>query len=341
MFADVVTARDASSDSDSDEYFDPLEFSTIDESDEGDKFVSDSDSDDSDSESQFFDAEQPKSAVAHKSVSGKAPAAPQPTALPSPKLKTRSQNEIQRRTSLVGMSLTRRPSIPATVVVSAGKSNFDETLSTVPAGFKHREALPADKNFKVKVSLMKILKDSIGKDLSRITIPVQFAEPTNLLQRLVEDMQYIDVLENATKCNDSLKRLAYIAAFAAGGYAATINRLGKPFNPILGETYEWVNKDVGFRLISEQVSHHPQISALHAEGRDWVVWTTIFTKNKCVALRMFIVRSWNKFSNSNCLFSSSSADSGVSLLKFSPLELSTSPFHPMATISCGRKSPLA
>ena len=33
----------------------------------------------------------------------------------------------------------------------------------------------------------------------------------------------------------------------------------KPFNPHLGETYELVTED--YRMISEQVSHHPPISA--------------------------------------------------------------------------------
>lgn len=329
MFADVVTATDASSDSDSDEYFDPLEFSTVDDSDDdGDKFVSDSDSE-SDSDSQFFDADHQTGGSHGSKAKAESSAAP-PTSPSAHKLRMKTETEIQRRTSLVTLNiparksssllsvdeagekkpaspvgkpkssgsgtskspvavrpisqqaLMRRPSVPLTVVQSFGQQEFLDTLNTVPAGFKHRDSLPVDKNFKVKVSLVKILKDSIGKDLSRITIPVQFAEPTNLLQRLVEDMQYVNVLDAAAKCKDSLLRLAHVAGFAAGGYSGTIGRLGKPFNPLLGETYEWVNREQGFRLVSEQVSHHPQISALHAEGKEWAIWTTILTKNKYV-----------------------------------------------------------
>jgi hypothetical protein len=54
----------------------------------------------------------------------------------------------------------------------------------------------------------------------------------------------------------------------------------KPFNPILGETYEWVNSEKGFRLITEQVVHHPQVSACHLEHKDWTVWGSIWVKNK-------------------------------------------------------------
>lgn len=47
----------------------------------------------------------------------------------------------------------------------------------------------------------------------------------------------------------------YIAAFAISGYStATFRNRYKPFNPVLGETYECIREDRGFRLISEQVS---------------------------------------------------------------------------------------
>lgn len=49
--------------------------------------------------------------------------------------------------------------------------------------------------------------------------------------------------------------------------ASNWDRLGKPFNPLLGETYEF-EKD-GYRVICEQVSHHPPISAFHAESDDF------------------------------------------------------------------------
>ena len=46
----------------------------------------------------------------------------------------------------------------------------------------------------------------------------------------------------------------YIAAFAVSAYSSTYHRAGcKPFNPVLGETYECERPDRGFRFISEQV----------------------------------------------------------------------------------------
>jgi hypothetical protein len=49
-----------------------------------------------------------------------------------------------------------------------------------------------------------------------------------------------------------------VAAFAVSGYCSTYFRAGsKPFNPVLGETYECIREDKGFRFFSEQVSEVP------------------------------------------------------------------------------------
>lgn len=46
-----------------------------------------------------------------------------------------------------------------------------------------------------------------------------------------------------------------VAAFAVSGYSSTYYRAGsKPFNPVLGETYECIREDKGFCFFSEQVS---------------------------------------------------------------------------------------
>uniref|UniRef100_A0A8C5S7Y9 Oxysterol-binding protein n=1 Tax=Laticauda laticaudata TaxID=8630 RepID=A0A8C5S7Y9_LATLA len=87
-----------------------------------------------------------------------------------------------------------------------------------------------------------------------------------------------NILRN-TYWKDASKVL--IAAFATSGYASTYYRAGsKPFNPLLGETYECIREDKGFRFFSEQVSHHPPISACHCESKNFVFWQDIRWKNK-------------------------------------------------------------
>jgi len=46
-------------------------------------------------------------------------------------------------------------------------------------------------------------------------------------------MEYVDLLNIAVTKTDSAERAAYVAAFAASEYASTVNRVAKPFNPLL------------------------------------------------------------------------------------------------------------
>lgn len=112
----------------------------------------------------------------------------------------------------------------------------------------------------------------IGKDMTKMTLPVSFNEPTSLLQRVAEDMEYSDLLDIAADRKDSLERLLYVAAFAISEYASTVGRIAKPFNPLLGETYEYCRPDKGYRFFVEQVSHHPPIGAAWAESAKWEYW---------------------------------------------------------------------
>jgi oxysterol-binding protein 1 len=76
-----------------------------------------------------------------------------------------------------------------------------------------------------------------------------------LLHRLNEDYEYADLLDKAAQCKDICEQLAYVAVFTISSYSTTSNRTGKPFNPLLGETYECDRTDdLGWRCISEQVS---------------------------------------------------------------------------------------
>lgn len=53
---------------------------------------------------------------------------------------------------------------------------------------------------------------------------------------------------------NELMRILNIAAFAVSGYASTQGRQCKPFNPLLGETYEADYPDKGLKFFSEKVT---------------------------------------------------------------------------------------
>ncbi|XP_015742730.1 oxysterol-binding protein-related protein 7 isoform X2 [Python bivittatus] len=148
-------------------------------------------------------------------------------------------------------------------------------------GIARRNCLPASHNHANDISVWNILRNNIGKDLSKVSMPVQLNEPLNMLQRLCEELEYSALLDAASRSLDPCERLLCIAAFAVSAYASTYYRAGsKPFNPVLGETYECVRPDKGFRFISEQVSHHPPISACHVESDSFILWQDMKWKNK-------------------------------------------------------------
>lgn len=109
-----------------------------------------------------------------------------------------------------------------------------------------------------------MLKNAIGRDLTRITLPATINEPLSALQRGAEEFEYYQILEKAAACADPQERLVYITAFVLSSYNSGLLRDNKPFNPLLGETYEWQDENLLF--IAEQVSHHPPVSCFCAKG---------------------------------------------------------------------------
>ena len=67
-----------------------------------------------------------------------------------------------------------------------------------------------------------------------------------------------------------MRRLLYVTGFAVAQYRCSDKRLNKPFNPILGETFEM--KTPNFLYFGEQVSHHPPISAAHVISDHYELW---------------------------------------------------------------------
>nr|GMC91849.1 oxysterol-binding protein-related protein 3A-like [Ipomoea batatas] len=119
----------------------------------------------------------------------------------------------------------------------------------------------------------------IGADVtSLVSLPVIICEPMTNLQKMAELMEYSYLLKLADECEDPHMKLVYAASWFISLYYA-IQRTWKPFNPILGETYEMVNHD-GIRFIAEQVSHHPPMGAAHAENEHFSYDITSKVKTK-------------------------------------------------------------
>lgn len=60
------------------------------------------------------------------------------------------------------------------------------------------------------------------------------------------------------------------------GYSLCYIEMQKPFNPILGETYQGVID--GCPVYGEQISHHPPISTVLFKGRGYTVYGNLQAK---------------------------------------------------------------
>ena len=137
------------------------------------------------------------------------------------------------------------PTRPLTSQDSNDKSHRRQRRMTIPERPNH------------SLNLWSVMKNAIGKELTKIPMPVNFNEPLSMLQRITEDLEYAELLHKAAKIKDSCEQLSYVAAFCASHYATTSVRTGKPFNPLLGETFECDRTDdLGWRSIAEQVREH-------------------------------------------------------------------------------------
>ena len=77
----------------------------------------------------------------------------------------------------------------------------------MPLQPRRRSALPAPSPSTGGVSLWNILRNNIGKDLSKVAMPVQLNEPLNTLQRLCEELEYSELLDTANQTKDPYQRM--------------------------------------------------------------------------------------------------------------------------------------
>lgn len=83
---------------------------------------------------------------------------------------------------------------------------FSPAVSSVVTLTRRRAALPSPCPSS-SVSLWNILRNNIGKDLSKVAMPVQLNEPLNTLQRLCEELEYSDLLDTANQTPDPYQRM--------------------------------------------------------------------------------------------------------------------------------------
>ncbi|KAI3847108.1 hypothetical protein MKX03_012435 [Papaver bracteatum] len=104
-----------------------------------------------------------------------------------------------------------------------------------------------------------------GSDLTRFQLPPLFNLPKSSLQCFGESLYCTggsdDILSRCSDGKSPIDRFTAVVAWSISTTHPVVFGLA-PFNPILGETHHVSNGTLNVLL--EQVSHHPQVTALHA-----------------------------------------------------------------------------
>jgi hypothetical protein len=143
-----------------------------------------------------------------------------------------------------------------------------------------------------KINLMAVFRSFIsqlrpGQELTRISLPAVLCHPFSMLEYVAQrELSIFHVLFKVHKEENALKRMLLILRW----YLAIIRKETiekKPYNPVKGEThYSWVKHEDNAttedfdgndysEFISEQVSHHPPITAFTVRNRmrDIEIWS--------------------------------------------------------------------
>lgn len=109
----------------------------------------------------------------------------------------------------------------------------------------------------------------IGMDLSRVTLPTFILEPKSFLEKLTDFMTHPDLVLNAASLDTPFDRIKALTRWYMSGFYIRPKGVKKPYNPILGEIFRasWDHGDSKSFYVSEQVSHHPPISAFYGSNR--------------------------------------------------------------------------
>ncbi|KAJ1922252.1 Oxysterol-binding protein OBPa [Mycoemilia scoparia] len=116
------------------------------------------------------------------------------------------------------------------------------------------------------IILAMVKQFSKDMDLSRVTFPTFVLEPRSFTERVTDFMTHPDVLLDAASQENEIDRFIQVTKYYLSGWHIHPRGVKKPYNPVLGEffrcRYSFEDDSRSF-YISEQVSHHPPITAMY------------------------------------------------------------------------------
>jgi len=115
-----------------------------------------------------------------------------------------------------------------------------------------------------------ISKIKIGQDLTLFSLPARFFVPYSLLEKFISPMKRGFILfDTLDSHHDPINRFLIVVKWLIGSIFEEKEWAKKPLNPILGETFRCKMEHTNGTttdIYSEQVSHHPPITAFYVHN---------------------------------------------------------------------------
>jgi hypothetical protein len=130
-----------------------------------------------------------------------------------------------------------------------------------------------DKQKGVVGEVLKQITKSITSGLGAVgvSLPIRIFEPRSTIERMMDRFSFAPVfLKQAAQSTDQFDRFLSVIAFGVSGlYMAA--KQSKPFNPLLGETFQGNFPD-GTQVFAEHVSHHPPVDSFFILAANYVIF---------------------------------------------------------------------
>jgi hypothetical protein len=131
--------------------------------------------------------------------------------------------------------------------------------------FIKNKEITEKQNEKLKEIISQNTKETLKYDLSSLSLPISFFEPRTILERISDLFSFAPlILKKAGAINDKLETLKQVICFSLSSLYRILQQL-KPFNPVLGETYQCFWED-GTKMYLEHTCHTPPISHFYLKS---------------------------------------------------------------------------
>lgn len=151
----------------------------------------------------------------------------------------------------------------------------------------NKEIIAAQK--KVLPSILKQLATKVWnmKKIVGVSLKIDVFQPRSMIERTMEMFRYFPhYCEKAVDIKDPLERMKLVTTALIASLQYQLCQW-KPFNPILGETYQAKLGD-NTKIEVEHISHHPAISQFYITGKGWKSYGSLIFGGKIGANKVTI-----------------------------------------------------